>query len=78
MTDIKSYCGIPITTQPMLSIEELTAAIDALDKTITLPADLVEAYVQAVRVLERRVAGASDGDQIAAESAALAAVKAAS
>ena len=46
--------------------------------TITLPADLGEAYVLAFRALELRVAGASDGDQAAREKRAVEAVRNAS
>jgi hypothetical protein len=44
--------------------------------TISLP--LAEAYIQAIRVMERRIAGAQDGDQVAAEVAAVESVRKAS
>jgi hypothetical protein len=82
VTDACPSCGVPYVDHLGLigTCADLLAARRELLRlqagpVVVLPADLADAYVVAVRVLEFRCGGASDGDQVARERQALAAVQ---
>jgi hypothetical protein len=85
VTDACPSCGVPYVDHLGLigTCADLLAARRELLRlqagpVVVLAADLADAYVVAVRVLESRCGGASDGDQVAREQLALEAIRNAS